>query len=137
MRYQGSYALSDVAVIMDEYDLSAVVFNELAAFFAHGIRHYDDRLVAPYSADECQTDTLIPACRFDDDSIFIYPAFFFGIFYHIESCSGLDRSADVKTFKLYKYFRIAFFVYAVKPYHRCMTDCFKYIIIYHCEILRF
>ena len=43
-------ALSDVAVVVDEQDLGAVMLHKLAAFFAYGIRHYDDGAVTADSA---------------------------------------------------------------------------------------
>ena len=121
---------------MNQDHFCAVMFDELAAFFADGIRHDDDCLIAADSTDECEADALIAAGRLNDNRIRFDPAFLFSFQDHVVSGSGFDGTADIESFKFHKNLRIARLVHAVEPDHRGMSHCFQNILINH-NTLRF
>ena len=123
--------LSDIAVIVDKDNLSAVVLDQLSALLADGVGHDNDGTVALYSAHKSKTDALISAGRLNDDGIFFDLAFLFGVFYHIVSGSGLDRASDVQTLKFYQNIGISLFVHILESDKGSMSESFKDIVIYH------
>ena len=61
--------IANVARIMDEYHLGAVVPHELAPFLAHAIRHDDHCLVALHRTHKSEADSLVAARRLDNDRV--------------------------------------------------------------------
>ena len=92
----------DVALVVHDYDLGAVVAHELAALFRNGIGHDDARLVAAHGADERQADSLVAARRLDDDAAGAdFPALL-GFLDHHGSGARLHRSAHVHALVLHE-----------------------------------
>ena len=58
--------VADVARVMDEYHLGAVVPHELAPLLANAVGHDDHRLVALHRSDEGEADSLVAARRLHD-----------------------------------------------------------------------
>ena len=83
-------ARADVARVVDQLDLRAVVADKLAAFLADGVGHDDNRAVALDSADESESDALIAACRLDDNRVFVNQPVLFRLLDHVERGAGLD-----------------------------------------------
>ena len=68
-------ACTDVAGIVDQDDLSTVMFNKLLTLFAYRVRHDDDSLIASDCADEREADTLVAAGRLNDNGVLVDEAF--------------------------------------------------------------
>ena len=86
---------ADIAVVVNEQHLRAVMGDELSAFLAHGIGHDDDRSVSFDRADEGESDSLISARGLHDESPFSDQALRFRRFHHRKGGSCLDRAAHV------------------------------------------
>lgn len=82
------------------------MLNELTPLFADGIGHNNLNLIALHRTDKSKTDALISACRLNDYRIRIEQSPALRIVYHIKCRTGLDRAADVESFKLNEYFSI-------------------------------
>ena len=124
-------ALADVAVVVNQNDLGAVVADQLAAFLTDRIRHDDDGLVSAHSADQRQTDALISACRLDDDGILGQEPLFLRIRDHIERGAGFDGSADVETLELDKDLCAVRIAQTIQTHNRRVAHRRKNILVYH------
>ena len=117
-------ACADVAVIVNENDFCAIMTNQFAAFFADRVRHNDNCPITAYSADECQADALVAACRLHNDGILVEQSLVFCVCNHVKSRAGFDGTADVQTFKFHQNLCAVRICHAGQPNHRRMSHCF-------------
>lgn len=86
----GFYAFADVAVVMDQNDLCAVVFDQLSALVAYRVWHNDDCLVAAHRADQRKANALVAAGGLYNNGVFMDKSIFFALQDHVISGSGFD-----------------------------------------------
>ena len=92
LRHRGALGnrIADVARIMNETDLRAVMLDQLPTLFTDAVGHDDDRLIAAHGADERKANALIAARRFDDDGIGLEASAGLGIENHVVGRPRLD-----------------------------------------------
>ena len=86
------------------------------------ILKYDFDLVALDRTDEGKSDSLVAACRLDDDGVLFENSGAFGVFDHVERRTGLDRSSYVEGFEFDEYFRRAGLDHPAQAHKRRMAD---------------
>ena len=80
---------TNIAVVMNKLNLCTIMLNELATFFRNAVRHNDYSFITTNRTNKCKAYSLVTACRFNDDGVFIDKAAAFGIKNHIKSSAGL------------------------------------------------
>ena len=116
---------SDVAVVVDQLDLGAVMLDEVAALAGDGVRHDDDRLVSSNCTDQRQADALISGRRLHDDRVLGDLAVFLRLLDHVERGTGLDGTSHIQAFVFHKHAGTVLTDHAGgQPDHRCMPDGF-------------
>ncbi len=94
---------ADIPGVMDKDYLGAILVDELAALFAHGIWHNNFGLVAADSPYQRQANALVAAGGFDDNRVLADEPLLFRRLDHIVSCARLDGAAYIEAFKFYEY----------------------------------
>ena len=122
---------TDMSGIMHENDVRTVVLHELAALFAHAVGHYDDRFISFDGSDEGKPDSLVAACRLDDDGIGFEKSTLFGFTDHVCGGARLYGSTYVQGFEFHKDFRHFGRSHAVQAHQRRVPHCIKYRVADH------
>ena len=130
-------AFSDIPVVMNKDHFGPVMLYELPALLADGIRHDDDRPVAPYRADQSQADSLISARRLHDNRVLMDESLFFRLLYHVPGSPRLDRTSYVEAFKFDKYLRVSGFVHSVQTYDGRVSERIQYRVTDHSCVFSF
>ena len=86
---------TNVACIVNKYNLCTIVFHQFSAFLTDGIRHYNFGFITSYCTNKCKSDTLVTACRLYNYSILVYYTLFFRFAYHIECSSCFYRASYI------------------------------------------
>ena len=124
-------ALADVAIVVHQNDLSAVVPYNLAALLADRIRHNDYRAVAAHGTNQRKSDTLIAAGRLDDNAVLVQETGALSCENHIVCRAGLYRPADVDSLKFDKNFGRILVRHAAQSHKRRAADGFENIFANH------
>ena len=122
---------TDISGVVDQFDIRSIVAHKFSAFLTHGIRHDDHRMITADRSDQCQTNSLITARRFHNDRVFPDQAFLLSGKYHLIRRTGLDRAADIDSFKFHINIRTVPIHHALQLYHRSVSHSFQNIIINH------
>ena len=115
---------TDISGVVDQFDIRSIVAHKFSAFLTHGIRHDDHRMITADRSDQCQTDSLITTCWLNDNRVFLDQSFPLCCKNHLVRCTGLDRSADIDSFKFHINIRTVLIHHALQLYHRRVSHCF-------------
>ena len=125
----------DIAVVMDQPDLSSVLGDQIPALHTDGVGHDNDGLIAFNGSYKSQTDSLIAAGRLHNDGVLFQVPSLFSFLDHLKGDPGLDRTAYVHAFILYQDLCILRPDHPGQADHGCIACCFQYIIINHFSCL--
>ena len=125
------YTFSDISGVMDQDHFRSIMLHQLSPFFTYRIRHDDPGLIAPDSSHQSQTDPLVAAGGFHNDSVLFYEPFFFGVFYHVICSPGFNRTAYIQSFKFHKDLGASLLCHPIQTDQRRISHCFKNIMIDH------
>ena len=128
---------ADIARVMDQLDLRAVVLDQLTAFLTDGIGHDDDRLVALYRAHQRQSDALIARRWLDDDAVIFEQSLLLRVIDHIQRGARFDRTADIQRLKLDQHLGAAGLRHTIQSDQRGLSHRLQHISVNHAITFHF
>ena len=123
--------VADVARVVHEDHLRAVVPHELAPLLAHAVGHHDHGLVAPDSAHEREADALVAARRLDDDGVRIEHPARLGVADHVVGRARLDGAAHVERLEFHQNLGAVRVGHTVQADQRRLSHRFQYVVVNH------